>query len=202
MNCRRDRPVDGAPPASVLVLETVAQERLQRYVVLLERWSRAANLVSVRLDRGRLWGLVEESLAGAAHLPGGARFLDVGSGAGIPAIPLLVARPDLEGVLLEARERRWAFLREAARELDLRAEVRRQRLEDLEGEHFDAITARGVDRGVWEGAAARLLRPGGVVVWWTGEDRAREAELPGRVLICPMRGAGKGAVLVWTGCFT
>lgn len=202
MTSGRDRRLDGTPPASVLALGSAAEDRLRRYVGLVQRWNRAANLVSGRLTASHLWGLVDESLVAAPHLPEGVHVLDVGSGAGIPAIPLLVARPDVTGVLLEARERRWAFLREAVRELGLAAEVRRLRLEDVGDETFGAVTVRGVERAVWESTAARLLVSGGVVVWWTGARRARDADLPGRVLVCPMRGAGRGAVLVWNPCFT
>lgn len=202
MTSRRDPLLDGTPPASVLALGSVAEDRLRRYVGLVQRWNRAANLVSGRLTASHLWELVDESLVAAPYLPEGVRVLDIGSGAGIPAVPLLVARPDVTGVLLEARERRWAFLREAVRELGLGAEVRRLRFEDLDDDRFGAVTVRGVERPVWESSVARLLVCGGVVVWWTGERRAREAELPGRVLVCPMRGAGRGAVLVWSPCFT
>ena len=129
-------------------------------------------------------------------------MLDVGSGAGIPAIPLLVARSDITGVLLEVRERRWAFLREAVRELELPADARRQRLEDVGDEKFGAVTVRGVERSMWQRGAARVLASGGVVIWWTAARRAREADLPGRVLVCPMLGAEQGAMLVWNPCFT
>lgn len=198
----RDLVRDGAPPASLPALAPAAAAGLRRYLELVARWSQAANLVSGRIGAGRLWELVGESLAAGPFLAGGTRFLDVGSGAGIPAIPLLLARPDLSAVLLEARERRWAFLREVVRELGLAAEVRRQRLEEVGGEAFGAVTVRGVEPAVWERAAAGLLAPGGSVVWWTGEARALRARLPGRVLISPLRGPGRGVVLVWNPCFT
>lgn len=198
----RDLVVDGAPPAAVRSRGAEVEARLRQYLEMVARWNQAANLVSARVGGAGLWGLVEETLAAEPYLPEGARFLDVGSGAGIPAIPLLLTRPDLTAVLTEVRERRWAFLREVVREMGVSAEVRRQRLEEVSGEFFAAVTVRGVARGVWEAAAARLLLPGGVVVWWTGEERARQAKFPGRVLVCPVRGAGQGAVLVWSPCFT
>jgi 16S rRNA (guanine527-N7)-methyltransferase len=122
---------------------------------LAERY--AEMLVGSGVDRGvigpreadRLW---ERHLLNSAVLgeliPAGARVLDVGSGAGLPGIPLAIARPDLRIVLLEAMARRVAWLEEAVTELGLGVPVHRGRAEDpgvrreLGGN--DVVTARAV----------------------------------------------------------
>jgi 16S rRNA G527 N7-methylase RsmG len=103
-------------------------------------------------------------------------------------------------VLLEPRERRWAFLREVVRELDLAAEVRRERFTAATGSGFAALTVRGVERSQWEGLAAGALADDGVVVWWTSESLAAAppGSGKGRVLLCPMPAAGRGALVVWS----
>jgi 16S rRNA (guanine(527)-N(7))-methyltransferase RsmG len=57
-------------------------------------------------------------------------LVDVGSGAGLPGVPLLCTRPDWRGVLVEPRQKRWAFLRRVIRELELDARVERGRYQD------------------------------------------------------------------------
>lgn len=202
MSVRRDRAPGWTSPEAARGLGPEVEGRLARYFDMVTRWNSSQDLVSRNLDAGRFSSLVGESLAGLPHVPENARFLDVGSGVGIPAIPLLLARSDLQAVLLEARERRWAFLREVVRELDVAAEVRRGRLGELDGVVFGAMTVRGVGPEVWRCDAARLVSPGGVVVWWTSESRGREAGLGDRVLICPALGGGRGALVVWSPCST
>lgn len=93
-------------------------------------------------DRHVLQGAV---LAGL--LPTGAPVLDVGSGAGLPGIPVALARPDLAVILLDSAARRVAFLQEAVAELGLdpRVGVRRGRVEELpRTERFAVVTARAV----------------------------------------------------------
>ncbi|WP_369069615.1 16S rRNA (guanine(527)-N(7))-methyltransferase RsmG [Kineococcus terrestris] len=96
----------------------------------------------------RLW---ERHLLNCAYLgelvPDGATVVDVGSGAGLPGIPLALARPDLTVRLVEPLERRFTFLREVVEELDLRdrVAVARGRAEDVRGEFTGTVvTARAV----------------------------------------------------------
>ena len=200
MKTGRDRPPEAVPPAVLRLLGAETAERLARYVEMADRWSRAVDLVAGGLPGVRLWALIEDSLAALPHLPHEGRLLDIGSGVGIPAVPLLVARPRLHGVLLEPRERRWAFLREVVRELGLSAEVRRERLTPTVGTSFAAVTVRGVERSQWEGLAAGALAADGVVVWWTSESLAAAPAGSGKghVLLCPMPTAGRGACVVWS----
>ena len=87
---------------------------------------------------------IEDALAASASLPVGARAVDLGSGAGLPGVPLALARPDVSWVLVEVREARVHFLRNVARVLGLRLEVRRGRIEEAPAETFDVAVARAL----------------------------------------------------------
>jgi len=87
---------------------------LTRYLALLAAWAPRVNLTGARTAAERVAVLVAPVLP-AASLPARGRLLDIGSGNGSPGLVLALLRPDLEVTLLEPRQRRWAFLREAAR---------------------------------------------------------------------------------------
>jgi 16S rRNA (guanine527-N7)-methyltransferase len=130
-------------------------------------------------EADRLWDRhLLNSAAIAELLAIGGRVVDIGSGAGLPGLPLAIARPDLQLVLVEPLLRRSEFLRAVVGELELPVEVVRGRAEDQAvrdgvGE-MDAAVSRavaGLDRLTkW---SLPLLRPGGQMVAIKGE-RARE----------------------------
>jgi 16S rRNA (guanine527-N7)-methyltransferase len=102
----------------------------------------------------------------AELVPHGCRVLDLGSGAGLPGIPLALARPDLSIVLLEPMARRVAWLREVVAALGLTVEVHRGRAEDpvvlAELGGNDVVTARAVaPLGRLAGWSLPLVEPGG-----------------------------------------
>jgi 16S rRNA (guanine527-N7)-methyltransferase len=121
-------------------------------------------------------------------------------------LPLLLARPGVRGVLLEPRERRWAFLKEAVRELGLAAEVRRERVADHDaGGGYDVATVRGVGMDAWLPEAPRLVKAGGRWLWWTSAANAEAlaGRVPeGRVLRCPLSDPAHGVLAVWRRCST
>ena len=130
----------------------------------------------------RLWERHLLNSAVIAELfPEGSRVVDVGSGAGLPGIPLAIARPDLDLTLLEPMARRVAWLTECVGALGLDVTVLRGRAEEgpvrdrLAG--CDVVTARAVaplDRLTrW---CLPLLRPGGRLVALKGESAAEELE--------------------------
>jgi 16S rRNA (guanine527-N7)-methyltransferase len=117
----------------------------------------AEHLVTSGVERGllgpreapRVWDRHVLNCAVVAELvPDGARVVDVGSGAGLPGIPLAIARPDLRIVLVEPLARRVDWLREVIADLDLAVEVERGRAEDAavrrRWEGADVVTARAV----------------------------------------------------------
>ncbi len=181
--------------------------RLEAYVALLERWARVHNLVRYRTAEELVRRHLLDALAGAPHLPDGLGLLvDVGSGAGLPGVPLLLARPEWRGLLVEPRQKRWAFLRTVVRELGLDAQVARSRFENLEvPDGVAAITARALGRHDalldW---ARGVLGPGGRVLLWVGRaelDRLRRAG-GWRVVSSPLPTLDEGFLARLERCFT
>jgi len=183
-----------------------AAERLVRYGELLERWAARHNLVSWHGREDLVRRHILDALAGAPLVgtPGG-RLLDVGSGAGLPGVPLLAAAPSWQGVLLEPRQKRWAFLRLVVRELGLSATVERSRYQEYDGGPFELVTARAVGgTGELLGWASGRLVSGGWIALWTTEDGERELrELAGwRVLSSPLPSLSRGRLVQLAPCFT
>jgi 16S rRNA (guanine527-N7)-methyltransferase len=149
---------------------------------------------------------IVDALTAAPLLEGGGRLLDVGSGAGLPGVPLLATRPEWRGVLLEPRQKRWAFLRTVVRELELSAEVVRSRYQDLPAaQPFDRVTVRAVGGhpALLEWARGRLAESGEILLWTTEDALAAIAALPGwRVLSSQLPGLESGRLARLQPCFT
>ena len=182
-----------------------AADRLAQFLDLLTRWGGAVDLFGGAKPDKLLGSLVREALAALPWVKEGGSLLDVGSGNGFPAVPLLIARPGLHGVLLEPWERRGAFLKEVVRELQLDAEVRRERVAEHPRSGYELGTVRGVEMKMWLPETARLMREDGSWLWWTSEVKAAELGrrvTEGRVLTFPLVGSERGVLAVWRRCST
>jgi len=181
-------------------VEGPALHRMVRYAELLERWSGRHNLVRFSNRRELVERHLLDALAGAPLLASAGRLLDVGSGAGLPGVPLLAAAPDWRGVLLEPRHKRWAFLKMVIRELGLAAEAVASRYEDLgAGERFDLITSRAVGDhdALLAWARDHLVEGGGVALWTTENGEEQLARLAGwRVLSWPLVRLQRGRLVL------
>ena len=145
--------------------------RLGDYFELVAAWNARLHLVAPCSPAEFATRHVLESLAALRFMPEGATFVDVGSGAGLPALPCLVARPDLKAVLVEASQKKAVFLREALSRLALsdRARVVAERFEKLEPPDADRLTCRAIERFTeilpalvrWGARAPTLLLFGG-----------------------------------------
>ncbi|MVA74937.1 16S rRNA (guanine(527)-N(7))-methyltransferase RsmG [Auraticoccus sp. F435] len=139
---------EGVPepvPAEVGAVFGEQRDVAARYVDILRSRGVEWGLLGPR-EPGRLWSRhVLNSAAVASLFPLGAHVVDVGSGAGLPGIPLALARPDLGMTLLEPLQRRAEFLQLAVDELELEERVRvvRARAEDHD-EVYDVVTGRAV----------------------------------------------------------
>ena len=186
--------------------EGAALQRLIRYAGLLERWSKRHNLVCFSSRAELVERHILDSLEAAPLLERSGRLLDVGSGAGLPGVPLLAVRPLWSGVLLEPRQKRWAFLRTAIRELQLAAEVACSRYQDFgDCPPFDVITIRAVGdhQAVLEWARSRLADEGQVLIWTTVNGvAALEAVAGWRVLSSRLPGLDCGRLARLQPCFT
>ena len=169
------------PPAALdrgvaelmLALPAGARERLLDYMALLAKWNRTYNLTAIREPLAMVAHHLLDSLAVAPHLPlaAGARVADAGSGAGLPGIPLAIARPDWQFALAEASQKKAAFLRQAAIELGLHnVEVHEGRVEAWRPQPlFDAVISRAFAALEEFIAACRhLLAPSGILAAMTG----------------------------------
>lgn len=137
------------------------------YLALLVRWNRAYNLTAVRDPREMVTRHLLDSLALVPHLDGISNIADLGAGAGLPGIPVAVARPSLQVALVESNGKKARFLRQAVRTLALEnATVHECRGEALGlPERFDAITARAVATlADLIAIGGHLLRPGGLLL--------------------------------------
>lgn len=136
----RQRLRSGLQALALELADPVVEQQLD-YLDLLLRWNAAYNLTAVR-DAGEM--VTRHLLDSLAILPylHGRSLADLGTGAGLPGIPLALARPDLEVCLVDSNGKKARFLREAVRQLHLTgAKVFEGRAESVTGE-YDCVTAR------------------------------------------------------------
>ena len=153
-----------------------AQQQLLAYVALIEKWNKVYNLTAIRALEQMVYEHLLDSLAAAPHIPPGS-LLDLGSGAGLPGIPLCIARPDLKVTLLESNRKKCAFLRQAAIELHLGdIEVACERAEAYRpAQALDNVIARAVaDLKAIAALGMPLLRRGGRLFAMKGVEPADE----------------------------
>jgi 16S rRNA (guanine527-N7)-methyltransferase len=160
-----------------LDLPADAVSRLLDFQALLQRWNAAYNLTAVRDPMEMVTRHLLDSLAIAPYVEG-ATLADLGTGPGLPGIPLSIAVPSREILLVDSNGKKVRFLREAIRSLKLeRVRAVQSRVEEVEGS-FDCITARAfaslADMLAWGG---HLLAPGGV--WLAMKGRPADEELAG-----------------------
>lgn len=135
--------VEGAELAAVIYGDKYST--IKQYVDILTSTGITWGLLGPR-EADRVWERhVLNCVALESVVPVGASLVDVGSGAGLPGLPIAIARPDLEVTLLEPLLRRYTFLTETVEALGLgdRVRVERGRAEDCD-ETFDVVTARAV----------------------------------------------------------
>jgi len=170
-----------------LALPAGASEQLLQYLALLDKWNRIYNLTAIRDPLGMVSHHLLDSLAALPHLPlaAAARVADAGSGAGLPGIPLALARPQWQVALIEANQKKAAFLRQARIELELaNVEVHEGRIEAWRpADRFGLVISRAFTRLADFVATCRhLVAPRGVLAAMKGKHpRAELADLPADV---------------------
>lgn len=151
-------------------LDDSAVERFAALLRLLEKWNRVSNLTAVRDPLEMVNRHILDSLAVLPFLRGHS-LLDVGTGAGLPGLPIAIARPGLEVTLLDSNAKKLRFVRQAAAELGLeQVQVVQSRMQEYQpGRSFDMVISRAVaSLDDLYRQTAHLLRPGGRMLFMKG----------------------------------
>ena len=176
-----------------LDVDAAAQTKLLAYTALLDKWNRTHNLTAIREPHRVVTHHLLDALATLPHLPGAKslRLIDVGSGGGVPGVPLAIVRPQWRITLLDSNRKKTAFLRQAVAELALpNVTVVAMRAEDYTPDaRFDVVISRAfADLAQFATAARNLVRPDGRLLAMKGLYPREELEaLPAafRVLAVP-----------------
>lgn len=164
--------------ATLNVVQTDSQQaQLLAYVALLHKWNAAYNLTAIRQPDDMLVKHVFDALSVQNQLPSGGRWIDVGSGGGIPGLILAIADPSRTWTLLDSNGKKTRFLTQATLELGLasRVSVVHSRAEDHH-QHYDGVIARAVtETADFIGFTQHLCADQGA--WWLMKGQYPQAEL-------------------------
>ena len=162
-----------------LALHDEAREKLERYADRLLAWNRKVNLTAITDPAELAEKHLVDSLALVPEATGAATLLDVGSGAGLPGIPVAIALPSLDVTCCDAVAKKVAFVKAVAAELGLRVRGVAARAEgepEREGlPRAEVVVSRAfADPERWLPLAARYLAPGGKVLVTLGREADEE----------------------------
>ena len=159
-----------------IVIPDEGMSKLVAYVNLLAKWNSAYNLTAIRDPESAVTHHILDSLSVIEHLPTGT-IVDVGSGAGLPGIPIAIAEPGRRVTLNDSSQKKIAFLRQAKIELGLaNVDLHAGRAEDWRPEpRFDVAISRALAQGaVFVSLARHLLKPLGCVALMKGTLPSQE----------------------------
>lgn len=152
-------------------LPPLATERLLAYIALLHKWNKVYNLTAIREPQQMVSHHILDSLAVLPFLPSGKNIADIGTGPGLPGIPLAMARPEMDVALVESNHKKATFLTQAKLELKLdNVQVVCERVEAFRpAERFDVVISRAFSElKEFVGLARHLCLPGGRLVAMKG----------------------------------
>ncbi|MCK5360098.1 MAG: 16S rRNA (guanine(527)-N(7))-methyltransferase RsmG, partial [Gammaproteobacteria bacterium] len=171
----RARLANGAAELGV-ELDEAAQQVLMSYLALLKRWNKVYNLTAIKGDDNMLTRHLLDSLSVVSTLQGSSS-IDIGSGAGLPGIPVAIARPDMQVTLLDSNAKRCRFLRQVQAQLKLtNLSIVQRRVEEYQpAEKFDNLLSRAFSSlQVFISSSAHLLAEGGQFIAmkgaWPGDE--------------------------------
>ncbi len=164
-----------------LALQASQRKQLLTFIALLAKWNEVYNLTAIRDEPEMLTHHLLDSLALVPHL-GGRNLLDVGSGAGLPGIPVAIAQPERDVTLLDSSRKKVAFLQQAVIELGLgNTRVCATRVEAWHpAQRFDVIVSRAfAELAEFVGQSQHLLAEQGTLAAMKGAySRAEIERLP------------------------
>lgn len=146
-----------------LVISELTQQKLLDYVALIHKWNKVHNLTAVREPEEMITLHLLDSLAVLPHIQA-ERLLDVGSGAGLPGIPLALCLPELQVTVLDSSHKKASFMRQAKAELEIaNLEVVCTRVEQFKPDvQYDVIISRAFsDLNLFTSLTKHLCKPGG-----------------------------------------
>ena len=152
-------------------LDAGARARLLAHLQLIAKWNRVHNLTAVRETEQMVVLHLLDSLTVLPHVEGAKTIVDVGSGAGLPGIPIAIARPQSHVTLLDSSHKKCAFLQQAKGELALdNVDIVCDRVEKWRpAAKFDAVIARAFsDLADFVSQAQHLVAPGGRLIAMKG----------------------------------
>ena len=165
-----------------LDLPPPAQEKLLAFAALLGKWNKVYNLTALRDETQVISHHLLDSLAVLPHLRNAKRLADIGSGGGLPGIPLAIARPELQVALVESNQKKSAFQQQAKIELGLaNVSVHCERVEAWQPEEkCDVVVSRAFsDLAEFVKLSGHLLAEGGALLAMKGVHPYEEiAQLP------------------------
>ena len=165
-------------------------EQLLAFIRLIAKWNKAYNLTAVRNNEDMARLHILDSLAILPHIEG-KRVIDIGTGAGLPGIPLAIFLPEVEFVLLDSNAKKTRFVQQVILELKLKnVSVIHSRAEDYQPElGFDIITTRAfTNLADMVKMTAHLLSPNGVLLAMKGLiPEAELAEINAKTTLIPIK---------------
>ena len=144
-----------------ITLPAEAQQKLLVFRDLLLKWNKTYNLTALRDPAQAISHHLLDSLAILPHV-GAGNLLDVGSGGGLPGIPLAIAMPELAVTMVDTVQKKTTFLQQAVIELGLKnVTVHHARVEELQGQYAQISSRAFVEIGLFISLTRHLLAPGG-----------------------------------------
>lgn len=144
-----------------LELPEALQQKLLAFRDLLLKWNKTYNLTALRDPEQAISHHLLDSLAILPHVGNGS-LLDVGSGGGLPGIPLAITRPELSVSMVDTVQKKTTFLQQAAIELSLRnVTVHHARVEEMQGQYEQISSRAFAEIGLFISLTRHLLAPGG-----------------------------------------
>ena len=159
---------------------------LSAYYSLLTRWNPRLHLVAPCSPEEFATRHILESLMLLKHLPQDAKIADIGSGAGLPIIPCIIARPDLHATLIESSQKKSVFLREALNTVDRKATTVARPFEEVPPPDVGFITCRALDQFMeklpdlirWAPQGSTLMLFGGETLRQRLGEQTQEFKIP------------------------
>lgn len=154
-----------------LSIPAAAQTRLLRFIALMAKWNAVYNLTAIREESRMLTHHLLDALSISRFIPDGSTLIDIGSGGGVPGIPLAIARPDLDVLSIEPNSKKASFQQQVRIDLGLENfDVQVARAEAVELPHSrDFIVSRAFgDLADFIKVAGHLLKPEGQMLAMKG----------------------------------